>query len=158
MAPFALTPALTEEIKKIAARYEQKRAAMLPVLHVVQNHFGHITPELEQQVGALLDVPSVHVHEVVSFYSMFRTKDIGRNHIQMCSNVSCCLLGAENLIDHVSQKLNIKPGETTSDGKFTLSSVECLCACEVAPMLQWNEEYVGSLTKEKLNDLIEKAK
>jgi len=129
-----------------------------PVLHETQKEFGWISPDYEKKVAELLDISPVKVREVVSFYTMFNSKEVGKYHIQVCSNLSCSLLGAESLIEYLEQKLGIQPGETTSDNKFTLSLVECLGACETAPCMMINFDYFGHLDKEKIDDILGKLK
>ncbi len=140
---------------KITSHYEHKQAALLPVLHLVQEKEGLISPESEKAIAEYLGIPIVHVHEVVSFYHLFRQRPKGKCHFAVCQTTSCALLGAEEIIEYIKKKLGIQSGETTPDGKFSLSVVECLGACEIAPMMQCNREYMGSLTKEKVDTLIE---
>jgi NADH-quinone oxidoreductase E subunit len=129
----------------------------LPLLHCVQEKEGLITPEAEKNMAEYLGVPVVHVHEVVSFYHLFHQKRIGKCHFSVCQTTACALRGAHDIIEYIEQRLNIKPGETTPDGKFTLNVVECLGACELAPMMQYNnKEYKGFLDKKKIDELIEK--
>src|SRR5271170_5594887 len=112
-----------QELDKITNKYEQKRAALLPLLHCVQEKEGLITPETESNLAEYLGVPVVHVHEVVSFYHLFHQEKIGKCHFSVCQTTACALRGAEEVIGHIEQRLNIKPGETTPDGKFTLNVV-----------------------------------
>ncbi len=112
----------------ILAKYEQKRAATLPLLRLVQEAFGTITAEAEEWVGKCVDVAPVHIHEVVTFYSLYHQEPVGKYHIQVCDNIACALKGSDACIASISERLGIRPGETTQDGKFTLSTVECLCA------------------------------
>ena len=148
-----------QELDKITNKYEQKRAALLPLLHCVQEKEGLITPEAEANLAEYLDVPVVHVHEVVSFYHLFHQKKLGKCHFSICQTTACALRGAEDIIAYIEQRLNIKPGETTPDGKFTLNVVECLGACELAQVMQHNDdEYKGFLDKQKIDALIEKHK
>src|SRR5580698_2126192 len=149
----------TKELDKITNKYEQKRAALLPLLHCVQEKEGLISPETEKNLAEYLGLPVVHVHEVVSFYHLFHQEKIGKCHFSVCQTTACALRGAEDIIEYIEKKLNIKPGETTPDGKFTLNVVECLGACELAPMMQYNsKEYKGFLDKKKIDELIEKNK
>jgi len=142
-------------IAKIIARYPQKEAALLPVLHVIQKEFGQISAEEEILAASLLGISQVKVREVVSFYTMFNRKAVGKYHIQVCSNLTCTLMGAANILNFIEEKLGIKPGETTSDKKFTLSTVECLGACEQAPNMMVNFDYHGHLDKEKINKILD---
>jgi NADH-quinone oxidoreductase subunit E len=147
-----------QQLDKITRKYDQKKAALLPVLHAVQEKEGRITPQAEQDVAEYLDIPVVHVHEVVCFYHLFHQQSLGRCHLSVCQTTACALRGAEDVIKYIQEKLNIKPGETTADGKFSLEVVECLGACEIAPMMQCNREYKGFLDKQKIDALIEKNK
>ncbi len=118
-----------------------------------------ITPEAEKDLAEYLGIPVVHVHEVVSFYHLFHQKKLGRCHFSVCQTTACALRGSDDIIEHISNRLNIKPGETTADGKFTFSTVECLGACELAPMMQYNnKEYKGFLTKKMIDELIDQNK
>jgi len=125
------------------------------VLHCVQEKEGLITPEAEGNIAEYLGVPVVHVHEVVSFYHLFHQQKIGKCHFSVCQTTVCALRGAEEVIAHIEERLNLKPGETTPDGKFSLSIVECLGACELAPMMQCNKEYKGFLNKKKIDEIID---
>jgi len=126
------------------------------VLHFVQEKEGLISPESEKAVAEYLGIPVVHVHEVISFYHLFHQTRKGKCHFSVCQTTTCALLGGEDIIQHLKERLEIKPGETTSDGKFSLSVVECLGACEIAPMMQLNKEYKGFLNKKMIDELIEK--
>jgi NADH:ubiquinone oxidoreductase subunit E len=108
-------------------------------------------------VADYLGLAVVHVHEVVSFYHLFHQVKKGKCHFSICQTTACALRGAEDLIKYIETKLNLKPGGTTADGKFSLSVVECLGACEIAPVMQHNKDYVGCLTKEKINEFITKT-
>ncbi|NOR53924.1 MAG: NADH-quinone oxidoreductase subunit NuoE [Candidatus Aminicenantes bacterium] len=103
----------------------------------------------------LFNIKPIKVKEVVTFYTMFNQKEVGKYHIQVCSNLSCSLLGSESLIDHLKNKLGIEIGETTSDKKFTLMTVECLGACEQAPCMMINFDYFGNLDKEKIDNILD---
>ena len=145
-----------QELDKITCKYEHKRAALLPVLHCVQEKEGLISPEAEKNIAEYLDIPVVHVHEVVSFYHLFHQKKTGKCHFSVCQTTACALRGAQDIIKHIEERLDISLGETTPDGKFSLSVVECLGACESAPVMQYNKEYKGCLDKKKIDELIDK--
>lgn len=130
----------------------------MPVLHAIQGKEGFISPESEEAVAKYLQIPVVHVHEVISFYHLLHKKPVGKCHFSVCQTTSCALLGGEEMIEYLKQKLGIEPGETTPDGKFSFSVVECLGACEIAPMMQYNEEYIGPLTREKIDKIVEKSR
>jgi len=145
-----------KEIEEIIGRYPRREAALLPVLHIVQREFGFISNEGEKLVAELLGIKPIKVREVVSFYTMLNSKPIGKYHIQVCSNLTCSLMGAENLIDYLQEKLGIKVGQTTPDKKYTLTTVECLGACEQAPAMMINFDYYGHLDKKKIDDILDK--
>ena len=147
-----------KSIDKIVARYPRKEAAILPVLHLTQQEFGHISDEEEKLVAELLGIKPIEVREVVTFYTMLNQRPVGKYHIQICSNLSCSLLGAESLIDYLKEKLGIELGETTEDKKFTLSTVECLGACEQAPCMMVNFDYYGHLDKKKIDKILDNLK
>lgn len=161
-SPAPVTPmvdaALGKEIEAIAARYPTKMAALLPALHRVQGKYGHISPEAEAFVAGLLDLPPSHVQGAVTFYTLFRTRPMGRHHIQVCRTLSCALAGNEELIGHLQSKLGIRHGEVTGDGRFSIVLVECLGACGYAPMMQVNDDYHENLTLPKVDALLEGMK
>ena len=126
------------------------------MLHCVQEKEGLITPQTEKDIADYLGLPVVHVHEVVSFYHLFHQKKLGKCHFSVCQTTACALRGVEDVIGHIEQRLALKPGETTPDGKFSLDLVECLGACELAPVMQCNKEFKGFLDKKKIDELIEK--
>jgi len=146
--------ALRPQADAILARYEKKQAAMLPLLRLVQERLGYITPQAEEWVGAVLDVAPSNVHEVVTFYSLYNQKPVGKYHVQVCRNIACALRGAEGCIASISERLGIRPGETTKDGTYTLSTVECLCACETGPVMQVNDTYVGPINARVIDTLV----
>jgi len=147
-----------KKVEEILKRYPQKQAALLPVLHAAQGEFGYISEETEKMVAGLLDLKPVQVHEVVTFYTMYNRHQVGKYHIQICSNLSCSLMGAESLIDYLRGKLDIEVGETTPDGMFSLSTVECLGACEHAPCMMVNFDYHGNLDKKKIDKILDELK
>lgn len=147
-----------KKIDEIVARYPQKEAAILPLLHIAQQEFGCISPDSEKRIADILGVKPIRVREVLTFYTMLNREPVGEYHIQVCSNLSCSLLGAEKLIDYLKEKLGIEPGQTTKDGKFTLSLVECLGACEQAPCMMVNFDYFGNLDKKKIDKILDGLK
>ena len=142
-----------EELKK---RYPTAQALVLPVLWMAQEQFGWISEETMKQTAELLGLPYAHVLGVVSFYTMFHTRKMGKHHIEICTNVSCMLRGSARILEHLQQRLGIKPGETSPDGKWSLEGVECLGACGGAPMLAVGEEFYENLTPEKVDQLLKK--
>ena len=140
-----LSAHVIEEIDRWKAKFpeEQKRSAVIAALHAVQheNH-GSVTAEQMNEVAAYLELPTIQVYEVATFYSMFQTKPVGRNNVAICTNISCMLRGADDIVDHVEKKLGIKLGESTEDGRVYLKKEEeCLAACCGAPMMMVNHEY-----------------
>ena len=130
---------LIKDLEAIVQKYENKRAALLPVLHRVQEEYGCISESHEISAADFLELPIVQVREVISFYGMFHQKPLGQHHIKVCQTLSCCLVGQPHLLNHLKDKLGVEVGETTNDKKFTLSVVQCLGACEIAPMTcRWN--------------------
>jgi len=144
-----------EEFDSIIKRYPEKQASLLPVLHLAQREFGYISKEVMDYVASLLDIPESEVYGVATFYSMYNKKSVGKYFIQVCTNISCSLLGAEELVRYIERKLGIKVGETTKDKKFTLTTVECLGSCGTAPMMQINEDYYENLSIEKVDAIID---
>ncbi len=146
------------EAEKIVAKYDQKRAAVLTLLHFAQSKIGHVTPEAEAWAAKWSGVPVVHVREVVTFYSMYHQKPAGRHHIRFCTSTSCMLRGCESLLGHLKKKLKVENHGVTADGKFSLEEAECLCACEGAPMMQVGDDYHLDLTEKKIDEILDKLK
>ena len=154
-----LSAHVREEIDHWVARFPEgrQRSAVLAALRAAQHeNDGYLTPELMDGVAAYLDLPPVQVYEVATFYSMFETEPCGRHHVSICTNVSCMLRGADDLLRHVEQKLGIKVGESTPDGRiFLKKEEECLAACCGAPMMMVDHVYHENLTPGKLDELLE---
>ncbi len=146
------------KFKSVVAKYPEKGAALLPTLWLAQQEFSAITPEVEEYVAGLVGVSLVRVREVRTFYTMYTPKPLGRYHLQLCTNISCSLLGAEELLEHLKKKLRINTGETTPDGEFTLSNVECLGHCGTGPAMQINDDFHENLTKESLDKILDALK
>jgi len=144
-----------DDVRRLQSLYPDKRGALLPVLHLAQDAFGYISLEVEVYVAGLFGLTPAHVHEVVTFYTMFFQQPKGRHVVAVCHNLSCHLLGAKSIIDHLTERLGIEVGETTADGRVTLLSVECLCACEQAPMMQVDDRYEGHLTPDRVDRILE---
>lgn len=141
-------------IKKIKPRYPTNQALLIPALHMAQKEKGWISEATMDEIAAAIDIPPPVVREVITFYTMFNLKPVGKNHLQFCTNISCCLMGAEELLHHCEKKLGIEAGETTPDGKFTISHMECLGACGTAPVVQINEDYHENLSAERLDKVL----
>src|SRR5690242_9192484 len=142
------------EIDSILSRYAQKRSAVLPLLYIAQDEYGHLTDSAIREVAAILGLPSTDVFEVVGFYTLFYNKPVGKWVLQVCDDVPCCFLGAEQLVADLESKLGIAADQTTPDGMFTLQRVKCLADCDRAPLLQANLEYYRNLTPEKVDAML----
>lgn len=151
---FAFTPAQQQRIDQICARYPVRCAAILPVLWMVQLQEGWISPEAMTEVGRVLDCTPAAVYEVVTFYTMFQRAPCARYHLQVCRTIGCWLRGSGRCVAYLEQKLGIKAGEQTSDGRFRLSTVECLASCGSAPMMQIGNDYYENLTPEKVDEIL----
>ncbi|MGO9482197.1 MAG: NADH-quinone oxidoreductase subunit NuoE [Candidatus Kryptoniota bacterium] len=147
-----------QKIDEIKKRYPNQMAVVLPTLWIAQEQFGWISEEVMQYVARLLELPYNHILGVVTFYTMYNTKPVGKYHIQICANVSCMLRGSDNLVEHLERRLGVRVGETTSDKMFTLDEVECLGSCGTAPMMQVNDNYFDNLTSEKIDHLLDEFK
>ncbi len=143
-----------QELAAIRAKYPDGRAATLPALHFAQRKFGYVSPEVIDLVSSELALSRSHVLNVATFYTMYNKKPVGKYHIQVCTNIACSLLGARTLVEHLHDVLGIKPGETTEDGLFTLTEVECLGSCGTAPMMQVNDTFFENLTIGRLDEVL----
>jgi NADH-quinone oxidoreductase subunit E len=143
------------EVRRLQGLYPDKRGALLPVLRLAQETFGHISLEVEEYVAGLFELSAAHVHEVVTFYTLFFQQPPGRHVVSVCHNLSCHLMGSKAIVEHLTRRLGVEVGETTTDGRVTLLTVECLCACEQAPMMQVDDRYEGLLTPEKVDRILE---
>jgi len=147
-----------KRIEEIFTRYPTRRAALLPLLWIAQEEFGWVSPEAMELVAEKLDLSPAHVYGVVTFYTMLHRTPIGRYHLQVCRTLPCALMGCEKIWTHLKKRLEIQEGETTQDGKFTLSSVECIASCGTGPVVMVNDRYHEGLTPEKLDRLLEALK
>lgn len=144
-----------QEIEAICQQYPDRKAATLPALHFAQKKFGYISDDAVKAVADALELPVAHVLGVATFYTMYNKKPVGKYHIQVCTNISCALMGSREIFQHLRFKLGIGSGETTSDKLFTLQEVECLGSCGTAPTIQVNERYFENMTVEKADALVE---
>ncbi len=147
------------EIEHWKARFpkDRQRSAVISALHAVQheNH-GFVTAEQMNAVAEYLDLPTIQVYEVATFYSMFQTKEVGRNEVAICTNISCMLRGADDIVDHVERKLGVKLGESTADGRIFLKrEEECIAACCGAPAMMVNHNYHEKLTEEQVDEILD---
>ena len=149
-----------KEVQQIIARYPagKQKSAVIPLLHLAQHEFGGwLDVPVMDYVAYLLELDPIEVYEVATFYSMFNLKPVGRYMFEVCQTGPCMVSGCDDIIEYIGQKLNIKPGQTTADGMFTLKTVECLGACGYAPMMQMGKYYKEHLTKEKVDAIIEEC-
>ncbi|NII25128.1 NAD(P)H-dependent oxidoreductase subunit E [Pseudoflavitalea sp. X16] len=150
-----------KKVQEIIARYPagKQKSALIPVLHLAQEEFGGwLSAEAMDYVASLLSIEPIEVYEVATFYSMYNLKPVGRYLFEVCQTGPCMLNGSDQIIDYIKEKLGIGVGETTSDGLFTLKTVECLGACGYAPMMQLGKHYREHLTKEKVDQIIEECR
>lgn len=149
------TPELRQKADAVVAEYETRRAPLLEILRLVQEHGGHITKEAELAVAEYLGLPAIDVREVMTFYTLFYDKPKAKTRFHVCRTLPCMLAGGGGILKYFEEKLGLKPGERTADGQYSLETVECLGACEIAPMMMMNDsEYVGPLTREKIDELV----
>jgi NADH-quinone oxidoreductase subunit E len=147
------------KIEILKSHYPDSKSVLLPVLWMIQEKYGWISEDAMMYVGDLLKIPYEHILGVVSFYTMFNERPVGKIHLQVCTNVSCMLRGGYELYKYISDKLGIKNKEITEDGMFSIEEVECLGSCATAPMMQVNnKEFHENLTKEKIDELIKSFK
>lgn len=150
-----LTPEAVAKMKEAVTRYPRAKSAILPALTIAYRQVGHLNNDLYHEISDAIGVPYVEIAEAATFYTMFPKKPVGRYLIQVCHNISCALVGADNMIEYLKEKLGIEIGETTPDNLFTLISVECLGSCATAPMMQINNDYYENLTRASVDKIIE---
>ena len=153
---FELTAQEKAQIEDICARYPNRAAAVLPVLHLVQDRVGALPTEAQLAVARILDVPPTRVREVVTFYEMFHEHPEGRFHVELCTNISCHLAGAHELMAHLEQRLGVKVGEKTEDGIFSLMEAECLASCGSGPVIKIGVDYYEYLTPDAVDALVDR--
>ena len=146
---------LIDAIEELTTHYPQNLAALIPSLHLIQERFGYISDEAMVRLGEVLDVPPAEILGTLTFYTMFRRQPEGRFHVNVCQNISCNLMGSEDILSYLEKKLGIKSGETTEDGLFTLGAVECLGACDEGPVLEIDGDYFFRLTPAKVDALLD---
>jgi NADH-quinone oxidoreductase subunit E len=144
-----------ELARTIISRYPRSRSALIPLLHVAQEQEGWVSPEAMEHIAELLDLTPSEVLGTASFYGMFKREPVGRYVVSVCTNISCLLLGGEELLEHCEERLGVKAGATTPDGTFTLEDVECIAACTDAPCLQVNYRYFLNVTHDEVDALFD---
>ena len=156
---YELSTHIKEEIESWKARFpkDRQRSAVISALHAVQHeNRGFVTAEQMNAIAEYLELPSIQVYEVATFYSMFQTKEVGRNEVAICTNVACMLRGADELVEHVENKLGLKLGESSTDGKvFLKREEECIAACCGAPAMMVNHKYYENLTVEMVDEILD---
>ena len=150
----SFSPEIEAEIDKHLSKYPVMRSAILPLMFIVQRERGYLDPPGVAYLAKRLGLRITDIWEVATFYSMIHTEPIGRYHIQICKTLSCKIMGEPRITEHVCQKLGIRPGETTPDGRFTISLVECLGSCGTAPMFQIGFDFHENLTPEKVDKIL----
>lgn len=146
------------EIKEKAKRYPKKKSAILPALTVAYRQLGYVDDAIYREISKIIEIPFIEIAEAATFYTMFPKKPRGKHLLQVCNNISCALMGSDSMIKYLEEKLKINKGETTNDNLFTLITVECLGSCSTAPMIQINNDYYENLTREKVDELLEKLR
>ena len=144
-----------DELRSIAARYPQARSALLPMLHLVQSVDGRVSPAGVKACAEILGITTAQVSGVATFYTMYRRRPAGRHHVGVCTTALCAVLGGDQLLDRVSERLGIHEGETTADGTFSLERLECNAACDFAPVMMVNWEFFDNMTPEKADELLD---
>jgi len=142
------------EIDSILSRYPVRRSALLPLLYLAQQEEGYVTEAAMKEIAAILRLTPSQVYETVTFYTMLNLKPVGKFHIQVCKSLMCALVGSDTVIGWLKTRLGIGPGQTTADGLFTLSTVECLAACGTGPMMQINDDYYERLSEDTLDRIL----
>lgn len=157
MLPAMISAEALAQIDHWLAKYppEKKMSAVIPALTIVQDeNGGWLSNNLMDAVAVYLGMPTIAVYEVATFYSMFELKPVGRHKIAVCTNISCMLRGSDEILHHLEKNLGVRPGETTADGKFTVKEVECLAACDGAPMFMIGMRYYENLTPDKVDEIL----
>jgi len=147
-----------EKLKEILKSYPTSQASLLPLLHLAQKEIGYIDDEVSAYIARKLNLPPCKVKGSASFYTFFPSPQMGKYVIRVCQTLSCSLLGAEHLIDYLSRKLGIEPGQTTTDNKFSLLKSECLGSCGKAPVMMINDKYYENLNQEKIDKILNRLK
>jgi NADH-quinone oxidoreductase E subunit len=155
---FKFTEENLSRINSVRKNYPTALAAVMPVIYIAQEQNGYISNEVMEEIAALLGIDKVNVLSVVTFYTMYHTKPMGKYHVQVCTNVSCMLRGAYEIWDGVKEKLGLDHMQVSPDSKFSLEEVECMGACGYAPMIAVNEDYYENLNKEKVFEILESLK
>ena len=149
-----LNQRILEQVNELRSRYRDARSCLLPTLYIFQKEYGWLDSEVLESVGEVLNIPKATVKGVSTFYAMFKHKPMGRHMIQLCTNVSCMLVGGERLLGHLRDRYGLEPNATTSDGRFSLMIVECIGACDTAPAMLVDTDLHGNLTPERIEVIL----
>jgi NADH-quinone oxidoreductase subunit E len=147
---------ISQRIDELRPQFPTQQALLLPLLHEIQAKEGWVSKDAIKEAASFLELPVARVEEVVSFYTMYNRKPVGKQHVQICTNIACYLRGADHLLQCLEKRLGIHEGETTPDGKYTLTAVECLAACGTAPVVQVNNDYHENLDEKSLSQLMDR--
>lgn len=145
-------------ILNLQKKYPEKRSALIPALHLAQAEAGYLPREVQNEVAVLFEIDPNEVNAVVTFYDMFYEKPVGKHLLHVCKNVSCMLRGADELIEKLCEKLQVKPGGTTADGEFSVIPCECMAACDKAPMMLADNHVIGPIREDELDQILEQIK
>jgi NADH-quinone oxidoreductase subunit E len=159
--PVAFTPDVLKKVQSLIARYPegQQKSALLPILHIAQEELGgYLSVDIMDYVASILDIQPIEVYEVATFYSMFYLDKMGKYVIEVCRTGPCSISGGDKIVEHLREVLEIKPGETTPDGIFSLKEVECLGSCGTGPVMQVNTEFYEKLTPARVDHLLEELR
>lgn len=156
MTAFVLTPEREKQVEEILARYPNRQAALIPVLHLCQEQHGWIAPEIVEWAAQRFGVSAAHVTGVVTFYTLFNQAPVGKHQVWVCRTLSCALRGSDKVLHHCEKRLGVHAGETTKDGKVTLRTAECLASCGSAPMMQVDRDYHENLTLEEVDRILDR--
>jgi NADH-quinone oxidoreductase E subunit len=158
MTGFKFSEENIKKIDEILKKYPSKKPALMPVLYIAQEQNGYISDEVIREVAGILEITPEEILGVITFYTMYHQKPVGKYHIQVCTNVSCMLRGGYELYDRVKEKLGIDHMQVTEDKIFSLEEVECMGSCGTAPMIAVNEDYYENLTKAKVDEILDLLK
>lgn len=152
---FIFSPENVEKIEKLKERYPNPKALTLPCLWMVQYQEGFISLDAIEAISEVIDSPAMEIYRVATFYTMFNLEPVGKYHIQLCKTLSCALCGKSEVLEKLAERLGIKAGESSKDGKYTLTQVECLGSCGTAPVMQINDTYYENLTAQKIDEILD---
>jgi len=154
--PFAISEDAVKRVEVLKTKYPNPCSAVMPVLYIAQEELGYLNDEAIRWVAEQIDLPAVHVRELVTFYTMYYSKPVGKYHVQVCRTLSCALNGSRQLMEHLQKRLGVQPGQVTEDGRWSYEAVECLGSCGTAPMCEINDHYFEKLTPERMEEIMKR--